>query len=73
VIGDNGYVGALVWCKEKACGDIYGRVNLLDANSRVVGWTNETGYGSRGDEVQLTFDHYQDFSKASLTELNIRG
>ena len=73
MIGDSGYVGALVWCKEKACGDIYGRVNLLDANSRVVGWTNETGYSSRGDEVQQTFDHYQDFSKASLTELNIRG
>jgi hypothetical protein len=73
VIGDNGYVQALVWCKEKACGDIYGRVNLIDGNGTVVGWTNDTGYGGAGQRVQLTFDSYQNFSKASLTELNIRG
>ena len=73
VIGDNGFVRALVWCKERACGDIYGRVNLLDGNGTVVGWTNDTGYGGAGQKVQLTFDSFQDFKSASLTELNIRG
>ena len=68
------YVMALVWCKEKACGDIYGRVNLINDAGVVNGWTNDTAYGDVGQKVQLTFDTYRDgWSKARLTELNIRG
>jgi hypothetical protein len=73
VIGDAGYVILQVWCKEQACGDIYGRVNLLDSSGTVVGWTNDTGYGDTGQKVQLTFSSYQDFAKAQLTELNFRS
>lgn len=72
VIGDNSYNLMQVWCKEKACGDIYGRVNLISSSGVVVGWTNDTGYGDVGQKVQLTFDSYQeDWETARLTELNI--
>lgn len=59
-------------CKERACGDIYGRVNLISSSGVVVGWTNDTGYGDIGQKVQLTFDSYQDgWEKAQLTELRL--
>ena len=65
---------ALVWSKEKACGDIYGRVNLISDAGVVTGGTNDTAYGDSGQKVQLTFDTYRGgWSKARLTELNIRG
>lgn len=74
VLGDSGYVLALVWCKDRACGDIYGRVNLINAEGVVVGWTNDTAYGDIGQKVQLTFSSYVDsWKKTQLTELNIRG
>lgn len=73
VIGDAGYVIAEVWCRDTACGDIYGRVNLINEQGTVVGWTNDTAYGDVGQKVLLTFDSYQDFKSAQLTELNIRG
>lgn len=74
VIGDNAFVLAQVWCKDRACGDIYGRVNFLDANKVVVGWTNDTAYGDAGQVVQLTFDtHLKNWSTAKLTNLNVRG
>jgi len=45
-----------VWCKERACGDIYARVNIQDGNKGpVVDWTNKTGYGDIGQRVVLTF------------------
>jgi hypothetical protein len=45
-----------VWCKERACGDIYARINIMDGrNGPVIGWTNETAYGGIGQKVILTF------------------
>lgn len=69
VIGDNRYVLMQVWCKARACGDIYARVNLLNDAGTVVGWTNDTAYGDVGQKVQLTFDSFQeDWVNARLTE-----
>ncbi|MDA9587373.1 hypothetical protein N9R98_00795, partial [bacterium] len=45
---------AMVWCKERACGNIYAKLNILQ-NGTVVGWTNETAYGGYGQKVVLTF------------------
>jgi hypothetical protein len=74
VIGDNAYVLAQVWCKTRACGDIYARVNFISDSDVVVGWTNDTGYGDNGQKVQLTFQSSDSgWSKVRLTELNIRG
>lgn len=67
------YVIAEVWCRDTACGDIYGRVNLMNKQGTVIGWTNDTAYGDVGQKVLLTFDSYQDFDTVRLTELNIRG
>jgi hypothetical protein len=69
-----GYVLAQVWCNLRRCGDIYARVNLIAENGTVVGWTNDTGYGDRGQVVQLTFSSYQEnWDKVRLTQLRIRG
>ena len=62
----------MLWCKEQACGDIYAQVNLINASGVVIGYTNDTGYGSKGDKVQLTLSSYNDFSSMKLTELNLR-
>ena len=62
----------MLWCKEQACGDIYAQVNLINASGVVIGYTNDTGYGSKGDKVQLTLSSHSDFSKMQLTELNLR-
>ena len=72
LIGEQRYAILMVWCKETPCGDIYARVNLLNAGGVVIGYTNDTGYGGRGDKVQLTLSSYSDFSKMQLTELNLR-
>ena len=73
VLGENKYSLMQVWCKERACGDIYGQVNLISSAGVVVGWTNDTGYGDIGQKVQLTFDSHQDgWERAQLTKLNIR-
>ena len=73
VIGDASYVLVEIWCKERACGDIYGRVNLLNNSGTVVGWTNDTGYGGFGQKVVLTFDTYREgWSKAQITDLSFR-
>lgn len=45
---------AMVWCKERACGDIYARMNILNGDT-VVGWTNDNAYGGYGQKVVLTF------------------
>ena len=45
---------AMVWCKERACGNIYARLNITQ-NGTVVGWTNDTAYGGYGQKVVLTF------------------
>ena len=57
VIGSSRYSLMEVWCKERACGDIYAQVNF-ERNGTTVGWTNDTlylGYGSKG---VLTFQRY---------------
>jgi hypothetical protein len=72
VIGEQRYAILMVWCKESACGDIYARVNLLNASEVVIGYTNDTGYGNLGDKVQLTLSSYSDFSSMRLTELTLR-
>jgi hypothetical protein len=74
VIGDNSYALAQVWCKTRACGDIYARVNFISDSGVVIGWTNDTGYGDYGQKVQLTFQSSDsEWSKVRLTELNIRN
>ena len=72
LIGEQRYAILMLWCKETACGDIYAQVNLLNASGVVIGYTNDTGYGNKGDKVQLTLSSYSDFSKMQLTELNLR-
>ena len=62
----------MIWCKEQACGDIYAQVNLVNTSGVVIGFTNDTGYGNKGDKVQLTLSSYSDFSSMRLTELNLR-
>lgn len=66
------YSVLMLWCKEAPCGDIYGQVNLYNGSGVVVGYTNDTGYGDKGEKVLLTFSSYQDFSSMRLTELNLR-
>jgi len=62
-----------VWCKDRACGDIYARINIMDgSNGPIIGWTNETAYGSIGQKVILTFQSSTSGS-ASLTEFTARG
>jgi hypothetical protein len=62
---------AMVWCKERACGDIYARMNIL-SNGAVVGWTNETAYGDVNQKVVLTFGSYTPGS-GRIVEFNARG
>ena len=62
---------AMVWCKERACGDIYARLNISQ-NGTVVGWTNETAYGGYGQKVVLTFGSYTRGS-GTIVEFNARG
>lgn len=45
---------AMVWCKERACGNIYAKMNILQGDT-VIGWTNDTAYGDAGQKVVLTF------------------
>jgi hypothetical protein len=62
-----------VWCKERACGDIYARINIQDGQSGpVLGWTNATGYGDIGQKVILTFQSSTSGS-ARITEFIARG
>jgi len=68
------YVQLKIWCKEQACGDIYARVNFVDKEGTVVGWTNDTAYGGLGQKVVLTFDSAAKGTRrsAEITELNFR-
>jgi hypothetical protein len=62
-----------VWCKERACGDIYARINIQrGSDGPIVGWTNETAYGDIGQRVILTFQSSTP-GNASLTEFKARG
>jgi len=62
---------AMVWCKERACGDIYARMNILNGET-VVGWTNDTAYGSFGQKVVLTFGSHISGS-GRIVEFKARG
>ena len=62
---------AMVWCKERACGDIYARMNISQ-NGTVVGWTNETAYGGYNQKVVLTFGSYTQGS-GRIVEFRARG
>lgn len=62
-----------VWCKDRACGDIYARINIMDgSNGPVIGWTNETAYGGIGQKVILTFQSSTS-GTARLTEFTARS
>ena len=61
----------MVWCKERACGDIYARMNILNGGT-VVGWTNETAYGGYNQKVVLTFGSYTR-GQGNIVEFSARG
>jgi hypothetical protein len=62
---------AMVWCRDRACGDIYARMNILRGET-VVGWTNDTAYGDIGQKVVLTFGSYTK-GEGRIVEFNARG
>lgn len=62
---------AMVWCKERACGDIYARLNILNGDT-VVGWTNDTAYGSYGQKVVLNFGSHIS-GTGRIVEFKARG
>ena len=62
---------AMVWCKERPCGDIYARLNISNGGT-VVGWTNATAYGGFGQKVVLTFGSSTRGS-GEIVEFNARG
>jgi hypothetical protein len=59
-----------VWCKKQDCGNIYVQGNLIK-DDVVVGWTNATGYGYKGDKVNLTLSTYKDCDSITLTHMNM--
>ena len=59
----------MVWCKERSCGNIYAKINILQgSDGPVVGWTNDTAYGDYGQKVVLTFQTSSNGNRASLVE-----
>ncbi len=62
---------AMVWCKERACGDIYARMNI-ESGGAVIGWTNDTAYGDYGQKVILTFGSHLS-GKGQIVEFTTRG
>ena len=59
----------MVWCKERSCGNIYAKINILQgSDGPVVGWTNDTAYGDYGQKVVLTFQTSSNGNTASLVE-----
>ena len=76
VIGSSSYWLLQVWAKDRAAGDIYARINVIE-DGVVVGWTNDTAYLSKGQKGILTFTKYLPGSgsryTAQLTEFNARG
>ncbi len=59
----------MVWCKERSCGNIYAKINILQGSGGpVVGWTNDTSYGDYGQKVVLTFQTSSNGDRARLVE-----
>ena len=69
IYGDQKGAMLMIWRRDRPCGDIYGRVNILNESNVVIGYANDVSHGDLGDKVQLTFSSNQDFSKMRLTEL----
>ena len=76
VIGNASYWLLEVYCKERACGDIYAQLNISKGGT-VVGWTNDTAYLGYGQKGILTFQKYGLGNGASYTgslvKFNARG
>jgi hypothetical protein len=62
---------AMAWCKERACGDIYARMNISSGGA-VIGWTNDTAYGDFGEKVVLTFGSHLS-GQGEIVEFLARG
>ena len=74
VIGDRNYILLEVWAKDRDTADIYAKVNLLNKDKTVVGWTNDTLYLSKGQKGILTFSTSQeDVTGGEIVEFNVRG
>ena len=76
VIGSASYWLMEVWAKDRAAGDIYAQINVLE-DGVVVGWTNDTAYLSQGQRGVLTFSKYTPGHgsryTAQLVKFNARG
>ena len=51
-----------VWCRDEPC-DLYVKVNWLDADGRVVDWSNDAGKGFAGEKVILRFPSFDGNAK----------
>ena len=74
VIGDSTFALMEVWCKERACGDIYAQANFVK-NGTTVGWTNDTLYLGYGQKGVLTFQKYgyEGDGSVQLVKFTARG
>ena len=74
VIGDSTFALMEVWCKERACGDIYAQANFVK-DGTAVGWTNDTLYLGYGQKGVLTFQKYgyRGGGSAQLVKFTARG
>lgn len=76
VIGSSAYWLMEVWAKDRAAGDIYAQINVMQ-NGTVVGWTNDTAFLAQGQKGVLTFTKYLPGSgsnyQAQLVKFNARG
>ena len=74
LIGDGSYSLMEVWCRDRACGDIYAQVNFI-RNGSVVGWTNDTLYLGYGQKGVLTFQKYglRGGNSTQLVKFSARG
>ena len=76
VIGDSSYWLMEVWAKDRAAGDIYAQINVME-NGTVIGWTNDTAFLARGQKGVMTFTKYLPGSgsnyQAQLVKFNARG
>ena len=76
VIGNSSYWLMEVWAKDRAAGDIYAQINVMQ-NGTVVGWTNDTAFLAQGQKGVLTFTKYLPGSgsnyQAQLVKFNASG
>ncbi|WP_186582974.1 hypothetical protein [Synechococcus sp. MEDNS5] len=76
VIGNSSYWLMEVWAKDRAAGDIYAQINIMQ-NGVVTGWTNDTAFLDKGQRGVLTFQKYGLSNgaayQAQLTKFNARG